>query len=272
MDGEERRTDNPLRGIGPVEKPRPVAESIYIALRDAIVRGDLKPGQRIVEQKLSDRFRVSRVPVREALKKLEQNGFVERLSVRGVMVKEVSEEDIRDTLSILAVLEGHAAARACEQASGDLVAFLESNIEAASGGLQRGNMEDTESLDSRFHQAIVSAAGSKALVTLIGPLRSHLDRYRQYLSTGDKYTQDALEDHRALVEAIRAGDKVSAEVIARRHMLSERPRALKGRVDPTEYREVRTAPLKGDRGQIRCSSSSIQKGCATEAPSRFLNR
>jgi DNA-binding GntR family transcriptional regulator len=199
--------------IGPVEKRPGMAESAYCILRNAIVKGRLRPGQRLIESTLSQKLKVSRVPVREAIKRLEQAGFVKRLPGGGVAVKAVSEEDIRDAFTILAVLEGCAATRVCRRMDAGLIAFLEANIEATSKALQQGNLNEAANLNSRFHAAVVSAAGSELLAALVKTLRDHTAG--RPLPYPGPHAAHILKMRRAMVEAMRRGDEKDAEAIAK---------------------------------------------------------
>lgn len=202
-----------------------MAESVYRALLNAIVKEDLRPGQRLVELKLSEELKVSRVPVREAIKRLEQTGLVKRLPVRGVIVKMMSEEDICEAFSILALLEGYAVARACHRMDEKLIDFLEDNIEATSEALHEGHVNEAANLDSRFHEAIVSAAGSEILMMLIKTLRGLTARRPRILPRA-RPAADFLENHRAMVEAMRGVDEKKAETIAKNHVAREETAAV----------------------------------------------
>jgi DNA-binding GntR family transcriptional regulator len=199
--------------IGPVMKRPGMAESAYRILHNAIVEGRLRAGQRLVESKLSEKLKVSRVPVREAIKRLEQAGFVRRLPAGGVVVKAVSEEDVRDAFSILAVLERCAAARACRRKDEELIASLEANIEATSKALQRGNLAEAANLDSLFHAAIISAIGSELLSALVKTLRDHTAS--SPLPRPGTHAADLLNNRRAMLEAMRRGNEKDAEAIAK---------------------------------------------------------
>ena len=131
--------DDFLQWIEPVGKNRSIAQVVYKALKDAIVNGELKPGQRLVEQKLSDKMQVSRVPVREAIKRLEHGGFVQKLPVRGVIVKKISDKDIREAFGVRAALESYAACLACEHVTEESLSALQENIEASARALKNGN-------------------------------------------------------------------------------------------------------------------------------------
>ncbi len=216
-----------LDRIEPVGKHRSMAEVVYRILKDSIVNGDLKPGQRLVEQKLSDKMQVSRVPVREAIKRLEQYGFVQRLPVRGIIVKKISEEDIHEAFGIRAALESYAAAEACDHVSDEVIAALESIIDESSRALEIGDLAKVMELNIRFHEMIYRSAKSEMLNKLINMFVDYISRYRRPLLSSQSNARVSLEGHKAMVEAMRRGDKENVERIVKSHILQGKNFILK---------------------------------------------
>jgi DNA-binding GntR family transcriptional regulator len=208
-----------LNGLRPVEKQRSMAEVVYKSLKNAIVNGDLKPGQRLVEQKLSDQMKTSRVPVREAIKRLEQYGFVQRLPVRGIIVKKISEEDINEAFGIRAALESYAAYQATEHASKELLAALDSCIEASFKALEKGDLEKVMELNTEFHEIVYRAAKSDMLYKLIATFLDYIARYKKPLLSSKANAYASLEGHKVMVDAMRRGDKENVERIVKSHIL-----------------------------------------------------
>jgi DNA-binding GntR family transcriptional regulator len=211
-----------LKGIKPVGKNKSMAEVVYKSLKNAIVNGDLKPGQRLVEQKLSDKMQVSRVPVREAIKRLEQYGFVARLPVRGIIVRKVSEEDVNEAFGIRAALESYAAYQACEHVDDEMIAALENSIESSFRALKKGDLEKVMELNIQFHEMIYRAAKSEMLYKLIQTFIDYIARYRKPLLSSETNAIASLEGHKAMVEAMRRGDKENVERIVKSHILQGR--------------------------------------------------
>jgi DNA-binding GntR family transcriptional regulator len=211
-----------LKGIKPVGKNKSMAEVVYKSLKNAIVNGDLKPGQRLVEQKLSDKMQVSRVPVREAIKRLEQYGFVARLPVRGIIVRKVSEEDVNEAFGIRSALESYAAYQACEHVDDEMIAALENSIESSFRALKKGDLEKVMELNIQFHEMIYRAAKSEMLYKLIHTFIDYIARYRKPLLSSETNAIASLEGHKAMVEAMRRGDKENVERIVKSHILQGR--------------------------------------------------
>jgi DNA-binding GntR family transcriptional regulator len=199
-----------------------MAEEVYRVLKNAIIHGDLSPGQRLIEQKLSDKMQVSRAPVREAIKKLEQYGFVVRLPERGAVVKKISEGDIEEALGIRAALESYAAARACGNVCNDLIAALEESIKASLKALKEGDLTTVIELDARFHQMIYEMAKSDVLSNLINIFTDYIARYQKPMLISNAGAGDSLRSHNAMVEAMRRGDKENVERIMKSHILQGR--------------------------------------------------
>lgn len=203
---------------GPREgAPRP---SPYVAIRDLIVSGKLAPGTALLENALAERFRVSRTPIREALVRLEQDGLLERVD-RGLLVRELSGEDIIDFYDTRVVLEATAARTAAERRSDHDVALLASIAEHAERvSAQEPARMVTTNVD--FHRAVWRAGRNQALIDLLERLLMHIGRYQETtLTYPGRWEQSNLE-HRALVDAIRDRDGARAAAIATEHFSTAR--------------------------------------------------
>ncbi len=211
----------PLKGIRALGKPRSMGDIAYDYLKQAIVKGDIPPGQRLIENQLSALMEVSRVPVREAVKKLEQEGLVERSGVRGFVVKGLTRTEIEETLGIRALLESYAAYLATEHMDDDTLKKLEDSIQAYRMVLEKkgSNTEKLMQLNSQFHEIIYKAAGSAKLYTLINSFRDAIHRYRRPLLACENYAQVSLNDHEDMVRAMRLKDKKKVEQLVRKHIL-----------------------------------------------------
>jgi len=209
-----------------------VAQAVYKTLKEAIVNGDLKPGQRLVEQKLSDKMQVSRVPVREAIKRLEQRGFVQKLPVRGVIVKRISQDDIREAFGVKAALEGYAARLACENGTQELFSCLQQNIDASMEALKNRDLEEVMRLCDEFYELIYRAAGGTVLHKLITTFLEHIARYRRPRLDSGLDARLFLERHKALLEAMTSGEAGNVERIVRFNTLQGRDLMLReNRID-----------------------------------------
>jgi DNA-binding GntR family transcriptional regulator len=222
-----QKTSKPFKGIKAVGKPRPVGDMAYTSLKEAIVRGDLQPGQRLVESTLSAQMRISRIPIREAMKKLEQDDLVERSDTRGFIVKNPSREEIEETFGIRSVLESYAAALATERMNAVTIGKLEETLEAYRQALKKKDIATMMQLNGQMDEIIFTASGSKKLYSLIGNFRDFISRYRKALLTCLDYAAISLADHEKIVEAMKEGDAEKVEKLVRRHLIRGREIIIK---------------------------------------------
>lgn len=195
-------------------------EHAYEMLRELIVRGSLAPGARIIETDVAERLGVSRTPVRDALRQLLQEGYVQaagggvqaRLSVAPLTI-----DDARELFHITALVEGLAARWAAELAEADRArhadAMAQTNAEIheeASG--TKPDVRKLFDLDERFHRQCVEAGGGPRLLALHGAVKPQIERYgRLYVSSLSDELHTSVDEHARAVDAIRAGDALTAE-------------------------------------------------------------
>ncbi len=213
------KATKPLKGIRAVGKPRSVGDAVYDTLKTAITKGDLAPGQRLIERQLSIQLHTSRIPIREAIRKLEKDGLVEKLLKRGYVVKSVTEDEIDETFGIRAVLESYAAYLATDHLTDALVKRLERSIDAYREALAHRNVQKMTEANAQFHEIIYKASGSGKLYTLINNFRDYISRYRKTLLTTHEFARVSLEDHIRMLDAMRERDSEKVEGLVRKHIL-----------------------------------------------------
>jgi DNA-binding GntR family transcriptional regulator len=194
--------------------------SVYHDLLEEILQGDLEPGEILVESALGSRFGVSRTPIREALRMLEQDGVLERVN-RGMRVRPTSAEEVLEIYGVRGTLEAEAARQAAVRRTDYDLATLD-RIAEAMAGAQEATPQEMAAINRSFHRAIWQAAKNRTLSDLLDRLAVHLRRYPATTYTRPGRWEDALNEHRALLEAIRDGDPVKAGDIAERHISSAR--------------------------------------------------
>ncbi|MDE2303848.1 MAG: GntR family transcriptional regulator [Sphingomonadales bacterium] len=200
---------------------RSLVDALAERLETAIVSGALAPGSRISEQALAASFGVSRGPLREAIRRLEGRKLLIRTANIGVRVAELSLRDLHEILVMREALEGMAAALAAQAMSDAEIADLQALVE--SHGRQKALREGTgyyqESHDEDFHVRIVRGSGNRRLAELLtGDLYYLLRVYRYRSSTRPGRARAALDEHRAVVEAIARRDGAAAEAAMRAHL------------------------------------------------------
>ena len=194
-------------------------------LEKAIMQGELAPGERLSESGLARRFGISRGPLREAIGQLEGRKLVTRVSNQGARVVSLSKEDLLDLLQVRESLEGLACRLACQNMDEADLARLEQMLathqEADAMREGRGYFQGPG--DGDFHQVILGACGNARLTGMLGTeLYSLLRLYRHRLSMRPGRPAEALQEHRRIVEALRARDPDAAEATMRAHLRSSR--------------------------------------------------
>jgi len=197
-----------------------MAKSMYEDLREEIVTGVYPPGEALRENTLADRFGTSRTPVREALRRLEQDGLVER-GARGMQVRAPKPEEILEIYEVRIVLEAAAARAAAERRTEFDLLRLEQIHEAMLSAESKDPDQMVES-NRRFHEHVWIASHNSTLVTMLHRLNAHLVQYRDTtLTHGDRW-KVVLKDHEAMLSAIRGRDAESAADLAEKHMTGAR--------------------------------------------------
>src|ERR1700722_14931823 len=206
----------PLRALLQDSGTVTTADAAYQALRQGILHGDLAPGERLRSDALANDLRVSRTPVREALRKLEAEGLVER-SGSGLIVREFSEKDLTELFYVREALEGMAARLAAENATPSEIGEIRELLDDMEAVRQRGDVVALRPLTGEFHQLICRAAHNDRLLQ---SLKSLLEHVRQ-MQTSTLYVEgrpaEALKEHRELLRAIEVHDADRAEKLARTH-------------------------------------------------------
>jgi DNA-binding GntR family transcriptional regulator len=180
---------------------RPVVDSAYLALRRDIVSGEIKPGEKLVEVVLADRYGVSRTPIREALRRLEQDDLVQR-DGRRVRVRQHRPDEIMDIYEVRILLE-EAAARAASLHRTSLEVSLLTRAFEAMRGVSPDDPDGRERASWAFHELVWSASHSRTLADLLHRLQVNLRRYPDGTMTHPAGWRQALADYQRLVSAIR---------------------------------------------------------------------
>jgi DNA-binding GntR family transcriptional regulator len=206
--------------------PPPVRETVsaaaYRRLREAILAGQLDPQTRINEVELAEAWRVSRTPIRDALRRLAAEGLVEPAPGRGMVVARLSLRDAEDLYEIREVLEARAARLAAERGPADLPARLNAIIKAFGAALKEGETDRLLALDAEFHAAVAGAGGNARLHRLIDLLRAQAQPVRVRTLRLRGRAQKTFRELARLAGAIRTRDAARAETAMREHLASVR--------------------------------------------------
>ncbi|MCG9969022.1 GntR family transcriptional regulator [Pelotomaculum terephthalicicum JT] len=197
---------------------KPLRELVFESLREAILLGRLKPGERLMEVQLAEEMGVSRTPVREAIRKLELDGFVVMVPRKGAYVAAITLKDIADVFEVRAALEGMAAGLAAERITEEELDQLERSLVQIRESQSGDNLNAVVEGDTAFHDIIYRASRNQQLEQIITHLREQIQRFRMTSLSQPGRTKFALDEHKKIVEAISDRDVEQARLLAREHI------------------------------------------------------
>lgn len=199
----------------PSEELRFANEIVFKKLRDGIISGHYKPGQRLVERELAEMMNVSRTPVREALSRLEQEKLVTTTSSNRVIVIEPSLNDVREIFECRIVLEALVARLAAQNATTQQIEFLEKNVEEAC--VSKGT-EMLVQYNSNFHSMIAQASHNQRLFDLLIGLQTQISLLRTTSLSVEGRPQANIDEHCDIFKAIKNRRPEVAEVMMKNHL------------------------------------------------------
>ena len=205
----------------------PTRVQVYVALRDAIVRGRLEPGQRLSENVLAGEMGVSRTPIREGLSLLREDRLVETVPQLGSFVARVNPIAIGDAQFIREALEC-AAIRLTAQVAGEAdITELEENLQSQDRAREDGDLDAFYLLDDSFHRRLCDLSGHVTVWTVSERAKAHLNRIRRLSLGMPHYLEEMIAEHHEVLDAVAANDPDLAESHLRAHLrtvLREVPR------------------------------------------------
>lgn len=197
---------------------KPLREIVFETLREAIIQGRLGPGERLMEVQLADEMGVSRTPVREAIRKLELEGFVVMIPRKGAYVASYSVKDIVDVFEVRAALEGLAAGLAAERVTPEELEEMERAVLQIYEVSHGNDLDILVAKDTDFHDLIYKASRNQRLVQIVTHLKEQIQRFRTTSLAVPGRSKDAVEEHRSIVEAISDRNVELASNLAREHI------------------------------------------------------
>ena len=197
----------------------PLRDVVFNPLRQAILRGEFKPGERLMEIQLANKLGVSRTPIREAIRKLELEGLVIMIPRKGAEVADITEKSLRDVLEVRKALEELAVQLACEKITQEELEELEKAGENFKKVLNRSkDITEVAEADVRFHDVIYMATDNQKLIHLLNKLREQMYRYRvEYLKNPDVHEQ-LIQEHEEIVYHIKRREKAEATAVTCQHI------------------------------------------------------
>lgn len=196
----------------------PLRDVVFNTLRQAILKGELEPGERLMEIQLADRLGVSRTPIREAIRKLELEGLVLMIPRKGAEVAEITEKSLKDVLEIRRALEDLAVRLACEKITKEELKELKKAGDDFKKVLKSQDITEVAEADVRFHDVIYMATDNPKLIQLLNNFREQMYRFRvEYLKKAEVRPQ-LLAEHDEIIRYITEGNKEEASRVVTRHI------------------------------------------------------
>lgn len=214
----------------------PLRDVVFQTLRNAILKGEIQPGERLMEIQLAQRLGVSRTPVREAIRKLELEGLAIMIPRRGAIVADITVQDLKDVLELRAALEEMAVQKACDSITDEQMAKLEETSRQFKSSLAGTDLVRCVEADMAFHEVLYEAAGNKRLQQMLLNLREQMYRYRlEYMKDRNMHRLLA-EEHDTIYRAIQSKDKEKAGNAMRVHIENQRDGILRSLVHSQDNR------------------------------------
>ena len=191
----------------------PLRDLVFNTLRQAILKGELKPGERLMEIQLAEKLGVSRTPIREAIRKLELEGLVLMIPRRGAEVAKISHKSLQDVLEVRGALEELATDLACQRITEEQLIALREAENHFKAVVEKGTEMEIAEADEAYH-----ATGNKRLIQMINNLREQMYRYRLEYIKDESQRGTLISEHEKILEAIRIRDIIRAKALMKEHI------------------------------------------------------
>lgn len=227
----------------------PLRDVVFKTLRQAILKGELEPGERLMEIQLAERLGVSRTPIREAIRKLELEGLVLMIPRRGAEVAKISEKNLRDVLEVRRSLEELAIDLACQRIQEEELETLREAQKEFTAAVAAGDAMEIAQTDEKFHEIIYSGTGNQKLMQILSNLREQMYRYRlEYIKDANK-RQILLVEHEQILKALSLRHVQEAKLAVREHIDNQEITVLKNLKEQEENDVQRK--VSGRRNRVR---------------------
>ena len=207
-----------MENILKIEGYELLSQKVYRALKTEIIKGSLKPGNKLSEGKIAEQMGVSRTPVREALKELAAEGFVKMNPNQAVVVSNASVEDVQEVLQIRGVLEGLAARLATKMISEEEIKELEKYQKQMEYYTKKDDVLAFSEMDAEFHELILNVCGNNRLIQIRKNLSDQAHRYRIRSLSVPGRLKYSLKEHQEIVEALKRKNAEQADRLSQKHI------------------------------------------------------
>lgn len=200
-----------------IDKHLTLRERILETIRDAIMSGALKPGEKVAEPELAERFGISRTPIREAFRQLESEGYLTVIPRKGAVVASFSPKDVEEFYAIKSILEGYAARMACEVLSAREIDKLVAINEKLRQLAEKGDVKNFFKLHNDFHELFITAANNEKLAEMITSLVRKFQLLRIASLSKPGRMLISVQEHEKIIEAFRGRNGAMAENLVRKN-------------------------------------------------------
>lgn len=199
----------------------PLRDVVFQTLRQAILTGELKPGERLMELHLAKRLGVSRTPIREAIRMLELEGLVTMIPRRGAEVSRISEQDISDVLEVRGSLDALAVRLACERISAEELKGLEQAAADFEKAVHSRDLTAVAQADVDFHDRITASSKNRRLIQMVNNLAERVYRYRMEYIKEISDHKILIKEHAQILSCIKKRDAIKAQEAILKHVSNQ---------------------------------------------------
>lgn len=196
----------------------PLRDVVFNTLREAILKGELRPGERLMELQLASKLGVSRTPIREAIRMLEQEGLAVTIPRKGAEVAKMTEKDMEDVLQVRDALDELAASTACKQITAQELEELKGTMREFEESMKTGDIKKIAEVDVKFHDIIYRATRNPKLENILSNLREQMYRYRIEYLKDEKTYPTLIKEHNEIVEGLAERDKDKVTAAMHKHV------------------------------------------------------
>jgi len=207
-----------MQNILKIEGYELLNQKVYRILKEAIIKGFLEPGTKLLENKIAEEMHVSRTPVREAMQKLVAEGFVKTTPNQTMVVTEVSLEDVKDVLQIRGVLEGLAGRIVAKKINEQGIDELENIVAQMSLHVSKKDLTSYCKVDDEFHNLILNVCGNKWIIQIRDNLGSFIYRFRIKSLSVPGRLKCSLEEHQKIMGSLKKHNSEEADKLSQIHM------------------------------------------------------
>ncbi|WP_250674363.1 GntR family transcriptional regulator [Paraclostridium ghonii] len=197
---------------------KPLRDVVYESLRTTIISGKIPVGERIIEKEYADKLKISRTPIREALKRLQSEELVEYIPKYGVVVKNVSKDDALEVYKIREALEILVINNTIDNITEDEICQIKNLLDLTEMKNSEGDLAEVQFLFKEFNTCIYKASKMNRLPLMISQLNDYLHHFRNISILDETRRKNAIYEHRKILEAIVNKDRTTAEELIKKHL------------------------------------------------------